>query len=326
MQHVHAVDRHLSGVGLLDAGHDLDQRRLAGAVLAEQRVDLARVQASARRPRAPGSSRTACSLRGSPGSAGVGDTAAGSPAVAAAVDREPAGRPVHGHPLELVRRSGDVRPECRRRSNACGGGCATRIRTTPASTIARPRRPTGGAARRRQDSTAKEEQWRRGDERLHDDRAARLGAEDQRNEIERDHDGPAEEPRDIAARRRREAGTARGTPRPRARFARRRSRRGRRPASPSGGHHGQESRPDGRPNDAPQAAPPADAAEGIGEGIQDAHDDDHRGHGMEGLDHLREHERCGERGRDGAHARSPSSWPRPSRDRAGPRRRSRCRP
>ena len=36
----------LAGVRLLDAGHDLDQRRLAGAVLAEQRVDLAAGTAS----------------------------------------------------------------------------------------------------------------------------------------------------------------------------------------------------------------------------------------------------------------------------------------
>jgi hypothetical protein len=31
----------LAMIRLIDAGHDLDQRRLAGAVLAEQRVDLA---------------------------------------------------------------------------------------------------------------------------------------------------------------------------------------------------------------------------------------------------------------------------------------------
>ena len=37
-----AVDQDLAAVGLIDAGHDLDQRRLAGAVLAEQRMDLAR--------------------------------------------------------------------------------------------------------------------------------------------------------------------------------------------------------------------------------------------------------------------------------------------
>ena len=38
------VDADLAAVLLLDAGHDLDQRRLAGAVLAEQRVDLAAMQ------------------------------------------------------------------------------------------------------------------------------------------------------------------------------------------------------------------------------------------------------------------------------------------
>src|SRR5213593_3485119 len=38
------VDEHLSGVRLLYAGHDLDERRLPGAVLAEERVDLAGVQ------------------------------------------------------------------------------------------------------------------------------------------------------------------------------------------------------------------------------------------------------------------------------------------
>jgi hypothetical protein len=35
-----AVDAHLAGVGLVDAGHRLDERRLAGAVLADQGVDL----------------------------------------------------------------------------------------------------------------------------------------------------------------------------------------------------------------------------------------------------------------------------------------------
>ena len=33
-----------AGIGLLGAGHDLDQRRLAGAVLADERVHLARLQ------------------------------------------------------------------------------------------------------------------------------------------------------------------------------------------------------------------------------------------------------------------------------------------
>ena len=36
------VDKDRADVGLVDAGHDLDQRRFAGAVLSEQRMDLAR--------------------------------------------------------------------------------------------------------------------------------------------------------------------------------------------------------------------------------------------------------------------------------------------
>ena len=36
-----AVEEHPARVGPVDAGDDLDQRRLAGAVLAHQRVDLA---------------------------------------------------------------------------------------------------------------------------------------------------------------------------------------------------------------------------------------------------------------------------------------------
>ena len=36
-----AVEQDLAGVGLVDARQDLDQGRLAGAVLAEQRMDLA---------------------------------------------------------------------------------------------------------------------------------------------------------------------------------------------------------------------------------------------------------------------------------------------
>ena len=39
-----AGEEDLAAVGLVDAGHDLDQRRFAGAVLAEQRVDLARIE------------------------------------------------------------------------------------------------------------------------------------------------------------------------------------------------------------------------------------------------------------------------------------------
>ena len=36
-----AVDQDLAGIWLLDAGHDLDQRRFAGAVLTEEGVKLA---------------------------------------------------------------------------------------------------------------------------------------------------------------------------------------------------------------------------------------------------------------------------------------------
>ena len=39
--HFAAADEDLAAIGLVDAGKDLDQRRLAGAVLAEQGVDLA---------------------------------------------------------------------------------------------------------------------------------------------------------------------------------------------------------------------------------------------------------------------------------------------
>ena len=42
--HQTSVDMELPGVGLLDAGHDLDERRLPRAVLPEQRVDLARLK------------------------------------------------------------------------------------------------------------------------------------------------------------------------------------------------------------------------------------------------------------------------------------------
>ena len=37
-----AVDRDLAGVGMVDARDDLDQRRLAGAVVADDRVHLVR--------------------------------------------------------------------------------------------------------------------------------------------------------------------------------------------------------------------------------------------------------------------------------------------
>ena len=39
--HRHAVDDERAGVGPLGAGDDLDQGRFAGAVLADERVDLA---------------------------------------------------------------------------------------------------------------------------------------------------------------------------------------------------------------------------------------------------------------------------------------------
>jgi hypothetical protein len=39
-----AVDGDLAFVGLVDAGQDLDQRRLAGAVLADERRHLARIE------------------------------------------------------------------------------------------------------------------------------------------------------------------------------------------------------------------------------------------------------------------------------------------
>ena len=39
-----AADLDLAGVGLVDAGEDLDQGRLAGAVAADQRVDRAPLQ------------------------------------------------------------------------------------------------------------------------------------------------------------------------------------------------------------------------------------------------------------------------------------------
>ena len=39
-----AGQQDLAAVGLVHAGHDLDQRRLAGAVLAEQRMDFAGVE------------------------------------------------------------------------------------------------------------------------------------------------------------------------------------------------------------------------------------------------------------------------------------------
>ena len=54
-----AVDPHLAGVGRDDAGEDVHQRRLAGAVLAEQRMNLARLAGRSRRRAAPGRRRSA---------------------------------------------------------------------------------------------------------------------------------------------------------------------------------------------------------------------------------------------------------------------------
>ena len=48
-----AVEADLALVAAQGAGHDLDQRRLAGAVLAHQRVDFAGLDPEDRRPRAP---------------------------------------------------------------------------------------------------------------------------------------------------------------------------------------------------------------------------------------------------------------------------------
>ena len=61
-----AVDEDLTDIGLLDAGHDLDERRLAGPVLAEQRV-ISPGSARARRRRAPGWTRTPSRCRASRG-------------------------------------------------------------------------------------------------------------------------------------------------------------------------------------------------------------------------------------------------------------------
>ena len=44
VRHVTSRHRQAARIGPLGAGHDLDQRRLAGAVLADDRVHLARLQ------------------------------------------------------------------------------------------------------------------------------------------------------------------------------------------------------------------------------------------------------------------------------------------
>ena len=54
---------HLAAVRPVHAGDDLDQRRLAGAVLADQRVHLAGLQRRARRRRGRARRRTACDTR-----------------------------------------------------------------------------------------------------------------------------------------------------------------------------------------------------------------------------------------------------------------------
>ena len=55
------VDR--AGIERVDAGENLDQRRLAGAVLAEQRDDFAGADVDARVGRAPACRRTASTCR-----------------------------------------------------------------------------------------------------------------------------------------------------------------------------------------------------------------------------------------------------------------------
>ena len=62
-----AVEEHLALVHRVDAGDALDQRRLAGAVVADERHHLARAAPRSRRPSAPGRSRTTSRLRGARG-------------------------------------------------------------------------------------------------------------------------------------------------------------------------------------------------------------------------------------------------------------------
>ena len=66
-----AVEQQPAGVGPVDAGEDLDERRLAGAVLADEAVHLAGVAARCRRPRARGRRRS--SSRRARGRARAGD-------------------------------------------------------------------------------------------------------------------------------------------------------------------------------------------------------------------------------------------------------------
>ena len=55
-----AVEQDLAGVGRVDAGQDLHQRRFAGAVLADDGQHLARHARAATRRRAPGRRESAC--------------------------------------------------------------------------------------------------------------------------------------------------------------------------------------------------------------------------------------------------------------------------
>src|ERR1700727_996037 len=48
--HGHAVDSHLAGVGFYDPGENVHQRRLAGAVLPEQRMNFSRAQIEVHAP------------------------------------------------------------------------------------------------------------------------------------------------------------------------------------------------------------------------------------------------------------------------------------
>ena len=65
-----SIDDLGAGIGRMDAGQDLDQRRFARAVLADQAVHLAWRRPTSRCRRAPASRRTACSRRRGEGSAG----------------------------------------------------------------------------------------------------------------------------------------------------------------------------------------------------------------------------------------------------------------
>ena len=66
-----AVDAHLALEAVIDAGDDLHHRRLAGAVLADEAVDLALAEAKSRRPSAHECRRTSSTRRSSRGSASL---------------------------------------------------------------------------------------------------------------------------------------------------------------------------------------------------------------------------------------------------------------